>query len=63
VIVGKDVTGLLVGRRLTPELVEEVAHKASRPAKPMDNTDMNLGYRKKMARVYIAGALSEAAGL
>jgi 4-hydroxybenzoyl-CoA reductase subunit beta len=63
VIVGEDVTGLLVGRRLTPELVEEVAQKASRPAKPMDNTDMNLGYRKKMARVYIAGALSEAAGL
>jgi 4-hydroxybenzoyl-CoA reductase subunit beta len=63
VVMGEDVTGLLVGRRLTPELVEEVAQKASRPAKPMDNTDMNLSYRKKMARVYIAGALSEAAGL
>jgi 4-hydroxybenzoyl-CoA reductase subunit beta len=63
VVMGEDVTGLLIGRRLTLELVEEVAQKASRPAKPMDNTDMNLSYRKKMARVYIAGALSEAAGL
>jgi 4-hydroxybenzoyl-CoA reductase subunit beta len=63
VVMGEDVAGLLVGRRLMPELVAEVAQKASRPAKPMDNTDMNLSYRKKMARVYIAGALTEAAGL
>jgi CO/xanthine dehydrogenase FAD-binding subunit len=43
--------------------VDEVAQKAYRPAKPLDNTDMHLSYRKKMARVYIAGALSQAAGL
>jgi hypothetical protein len=29
----------------------------------MDNTDMNLSYRKKMAKVYIASTLMEAAGL
>jgi 4-hydroxybenzoyl-CoA reductase subunit beta len=63
VVLDEEVNGILVGQKLTPELVEAFAQKASRPAKPMDNTDMNLSYRKKMARVYIAGALSEAAGV
>ena len=63
VMLDEEVSGMLVGQKITAELVEAFAHKASRPAKPMDNTDMNLSYRKKMARVYIAGALSEAAGV
>jgi 4-hydroxybenzoyl-CoA reductase subunit beta len=63
VVVDEAVSDLLVGRRITPELIEEVAGLAYRPAKPMDNTDMALSFRKKMARVYIAGALAEAAGL
>lgn len=63
VVVGEEIMGLLVGERPTAELIAAVAQKASRPAKPMDNTDMNLSYRKKMARVYIAGALAEAIGL
>ena len=28
-------------------------------AKPMDNTDMNLGYRKKMVQVFIYRTLKE----
>lgn len=63
ILLPAEVTGLLVGQKITPELVEKVAQKTYRPAKPLDNTDMALSYRKKMARVYIAGALSEAAGL
>jgi len=54
---------MLLGQELTPELAEQFAQKAYRPAKPVDNTDMSLSYRKKMARVYITGALKEAAGL
>jgi 4-hydroxybenzoyl-CoA reductase subunit beta len=54
---------LLIGRRISPELVSEVAEVAAKAAKPLDNTDMTLSYRKKMARVYVARALSEAAGL
>ncbi|HEX6383395.1 MAG TPA: xanthine dehydrogenase family protein subunit M [Anaerolineae bacterium] len=63
VVLDEEVRNMLLGQKITPELVEAFAQKASRPAKPMDNTDMNLSYRKKMARVYIARALSEAAGL
>ncbi len=58
-----DIAAMLVGQRITPELVHEVAQAGYRFARPLDNTDMALSYRKKMAHVYIAGALSEAAGL
>ncbi len=53
----------LVGQRPTPELIEAVAQSASGPAKPLDNTDLSMWYRKRMARVYIARALRELAGL
>jgi 4-hydroxybenzoyl-CoA reductase subunit beta len=59
----EEISSLLVGQKITSELADQVATKACRPAKPLDNTDMALGYRKKMARVYIAGALLEAAGI
>jgi len=63
VVVPQEITGMLVGEKITLDLIDRVAQKAYRPAKPLDNTDMPLSYRKKMARVYIAGALAEAAGL
>jgi 4-hydroxybenzoyl-CoA reductase subunit beta len=50
----------LVGQRLTDEeLVQDVAKEASRVAKPLDNTDFIQGWRKEMARNYVAGALRE----
>jgi 4-hydroxybenzoyl-CoA reductase subunit beta len=54
-----EAAALLVGHRLTPELIEDVAAKAYKPAKPLDNTDLTHAYRKKMARVYVARALEE----
>ena len=39
-----------------------MAELAARHARPLDNTDMGLSYRKKMARVYVGRALAEAAG-
>ncbi|MBI3761682.1 MAG: FAD binding domain-containing protein [Chloroflexi bacterium] len=56
-------TSLLIGRKLTPEVIEAAAQAASRPARPLDNTDMALSYRKKMVVVYVARALRQAAGL
>jgi 4-hydroxybenzoyl-CoA reductase subunit beta len=52
----------LIGNKITPELVQDVAQGAYKLAKPLDNTDMALSYRNKMSRMYVAGALSEAAG-
>jgi len=50
---------LLVGKKLTDDLIEEAAALAYRPAKPLDNTDLTYPYRKKMAKVYVARALRE----
>jgi len=54
---------LLVGQRLTPELIDRVADAAFKPSKPLDNTDLTHPYRKKMTRVFVARALRQLAGL
>jgi 4-hydroxybenzoyl-CoA reductase subunit beta len=54
---------VLRGRKLTPELIEEAAVSAYHPAKPLDNTDLTLAYRKRMARVFVSRALRELADL
>jgi len=51
----------LVGRRLDDEAIEAFAEAAATHARPMDNTDLALAWRKKMARRYVAGALREIA--
>ncbi len=59
----RDAERVLVGHRLDPEVIEEAAQAAFKPAKPLDNTDLTLSYRKQMTRVYVARALRELAGL
>jgi 4-hydroxybenzoyl-CoA reductase subunit beta len=58
-----DAAALLVGQRLSPELIERVAEAAYGPSKPLDNTDLTHPYRKKMTRVFVARALKGLAGL
>ena len=55
-------SALLVGERLTPELIDRVADAAYKPSKPLDNTDLTHPYRKKMTRVFVARALRQLAG-
>ena len=50
----------LLGKKPDSDLIHAAAYEASKLAKPMDNTDMNLGYRKKMVSVFTSRALSEA---
>ncbi len=52
-------TDVLVGRELTDEHIDAVAGVAWRPAKPLDNTDHEHMWRKKMIRVNVARALRE----
>jgi len=52
-----------VGQRLAPDLITATADRASRPSKPLDNTDFTHPYRKKMTRVYVERALRRLAGL
>lgn len=48
---------MLIGQRPDADLIEAVAQVAYQSAKPLDNTDMSLSYRKQMVRVYVARAL------
>jgi len=57
-----EAAGLLVGQRLTPDVIAVTADRASRPSKPLDNTDFTHPYRKKMTRVYVERALQRLAG-
>jgi 4-hydroxybenzoyl-CoA reductase subunit beta len=50
---------MLEGQRPTPELLEAAAAAAARWAKPLDNADLTISYRKQMAPVYVRRALEE----
>ena len=52
----------IVGTRLDDSAIGAAADAAFRPAKPMDNTDFTLGWRKEMVRVYVQRALAELGG-
>ena len=56
---GKAITG----KKLTPDTIHEAAAAAYPVAKPLDNTDFAMSWRKDMARYYVAGTLRELAGL
>ena len=49
----------LVGRPLTDEAIEEAARLAYPLAKPVDNTDFPLRWRKEMAHHFVRDALRE----
>jgi 4-hydroxybenzoyl-CoA reductase subunit beta len=48
---------MLLGQKLTQELIDAAAEAAWKPARPLDNTDLSHSYRKKMSRVYVKRAL------
>jgi 4-hydroxybenzoyl-CoA reductase subunit beta len=49
----------IVGTRLDESAIGSAADAAYRPAKPMDNTDFTLSWRKEMVRVYVQRALQD----
>ena len=59
----KEAQEMLLGKKLTPEIIEAVAEVASKPSRPLDNSDLDHGYRKRMTRVFVTRALRELAGL
>lgn len=59
----RHAASLLIGQKLTAEVIDAAAQAAARPARPLDNTDMSLSYRKKMVPVYVSRALKQAAGM
>ena len=53
---------LLAGQSLTPDVIAAAADAAYDIAKPMDNTDFELVWRKKMVRTLVTAALREVRG-
>jgi CO/xanthine dehydrogenase FAD-binding subunit len=49
----------LAGTTLDDGAIAAAAAAAYKPAKPMDNTDFDLSWRKQMTRVYVSRALEE----
>jgi 4-hydroxybenzoyl-CoA reductase subunit beta len=62
-VVATDAEAFLRGRTLDAETIEMAAGVAYKPAKPLDNADLSYAWRKRMARVEVARALRELAGL
>ena len=58
-----DAGAFLCGRVLDAEAIDMAAGIAYKPAKPLDNADLSYAWRKRMARIEVARALRELAGL
>lgn len=54
---------VIIGKKLTEDVVQEAAAAAYAFAKPLDNTDFAMSWRKEMTKNYVAGTLRELAGL
>jgi 4-hydroxybenzoyl-CoA reductase subunit beta len=61
-IVAPAAAAALIGRRLNDETIAEAAERAAQPAKPMDNTDFSLVWRKRVTRDFVGYALRELRG-
>jgi 4-hydroxybenzoyl-CoA reductase subunit beta len=55
-------TRTVIGSRFSDDVIEELASTAARAAHPLDNTDLNLNWRKRVARDFTAAALREVRG-
>lgn len=53
-----EAAGQLIGQRLTPDLISSVAASAAKRAKPLNNADLTINYRKQVTPIYIRRALS-----
>lgn len=53
----KDAAALLTGNQLTPEAINAAAAAAAKRAKPLDNADLSMNYRKQLATIYVRRAL------
>jgi 4-hydroxybenzoyl-CoA reductase subunit beta len=52
----------LVGRTLGDAAIAQAAEQAAQPARPMDNTDFTLVWRKRVTREFVSYALRELRG-
>src|ERR1700686_1353942 len=61
-LLANEAAKFLTGRTLDPEVIAEAAALAARIAKPLDNTDFDMTWRKKVAGEFVTYALRELRG-
>jgi len=61
-LVAGEAAAFLMGRTLTDETIAEAAAMAARIAKPLDNTDFDMSWRKKVTAEFVTYALRELRG-
>jgi 4-hydroxybenzoyl-CoA reductase subunit beta len=61
-LLSEKAASILIGQRLTDDVIAAAADAAYDIAKPMDNTDFELVWRKKMVRSLVTSALREVRG-
>jgi 4-hydroxybenzoyl-CoA reductase subunit beta len=61
-LVAGDAAKSLLGRSLNPETIAEAAARAARIAKPLDNTDFDMTWRKRVTAEFVTYALRELRG-
>jgi 4-hydroxybenzoyl-CoA reductase subunit beta len=61
-LVAAEAAKSLAGRLLTAESIGEAAILAARIAKPLDNTDFDMSWRKKVTGEFVTNALQELRG-
>jgi 4-hydroxybenzoyl-CoA reductase subunit beta len=61
-LLAMEATKYLAGRKLTQETIEHAAALAAGVARPLDNTDFDMTWRKKVAVEFVTHALRELRG-
>jgi len=61
-LIASEAGNFLMGRSLTSESIAEAAALAARIAKPLDNTDFDMTWRKKVTAEFVTYALRELRG-
>ena len=61
-LIAREAANFLLGQTLNEESITQAAALAARMAKPLDNTDFDLSWRKKVAAHFVANALRELRG-
>jgi 4-hydroxybenzoyl-CoA reductase subunit beta len=61
-IVAEEAAKSLLGRQLDAQAIERAAALAARLAKPLDNTDFDMTWRKKVTAAFVTYALRELRG-
>jgi len=61
-LLAKEASKFLLGRTLAQENIAEAASLAARIAKPLDNTDFDMTWRKRVTAEFVTSALRELRG-